>query len=62
VNMQASSMSCASATSFLVSDAAAANIDQCMLNLSDVQVQGRNSTIVISQSVMNCSLKAGMQF
>lgn len=61
VSMQASSMSCASATGFLVSDAAAANIDQCMMNSSDVQVQGRNSTIVISQSVINCSLKAGMQ-
>jgi hypothetical protein len=62
VNMQASSHSSTCSTGLLVSDAARANIDQCMLNLSEIQVQGRNSLVVISQSIVSDSLKAGANY
>jgi hypothetical protein len=60
--MQASSHSSTCSTGLLVSDAARANIDQCMLNLSEIQVQGRNSLVVISQSIVSASLKAGANY
>jgi hypothetical protein len=62
VNMQASSHSSTCSTGLLVSDAARANIDQCMLSLSEIQVQGRNSLVVISQSIVSASLKAGANY
>jgi hypothetical protein len=59
VNMQTSSISSSCTTGLLVSDSASVNVEQCMLNLSEVQVQGRNSSVVINQSVISGLLKAG---
>lgn len=61
MNVQASSISSSCLTGFLVSDAARAHIDQCLLNLTDIQVQGKNSSVVINQSIVGSSLKAGAQ-
>lgn len=59
MNVQTSSISSSCVTGFLVTDAARAHIDQCMLKLTDIQVQGKNSSIVINQSIVGSSLKAG---
>jgi hypothetical protein len=62
MNVQSSSMSSSCMAGFLVSDAARAHIEQCLLNLTEIQVQGKNSSIVINQSIISSALKAGMYF
>jgi hypothetical protein len=58
-NVQASSIFSPCFADFLVSDSARANVDQCMLVFSNIQVQGKNSSVSISHSIINSSVKAG---
>ena len=61
VAIRGSSISSTGVAGLLVSDAARANVDQCMVKLSEIQVQGKNSIAVISQSIVSATVKTGEQ-